>query len=96
MLGLQVRASRPAVDPVVAAEEEPTTGPRKWLVATGIALAILLVLAAILVVGYRRRRAPAVAFACAGCGKQLKSKAEMAGKKIKCPQCGSVAVVPQS
>jgi DNA-directed RNA polymerase subunit RPC12/RpoP len=73
---------------------------------------ILLILAAVLVVGYRRRGAPGppadavagraaepaatVAFACADCGKRLKSKAEMAGKKIKCPQCGSVAVVPRS
>jgi DNA-directed RNA polymerase subunit RPC12/RpoP len=116
LLELQVRASRPAADPVVASEEKPATGPRGWWGAAAIAaLAILLVLAAVLFVGYRRRGTPppsanamagqaaespsgaqAVAFACADCGKRLKSNAEMAGKKIKCPQCGSVAVVPRS
>lgn len=118
LLELQVRASRPAADPVVASEEIPTTGRRGWWAAGGIAvLAILLVLAAMLFVGYRRRGAPAstadgvagqaaelsagapaVAFACANCGKRLslRGNAELAGKKVKCPQCGSVAVVPRS
>ncbi|HTU23034.1 MAG TPA: DUF1583 domain-containing protein [Gemmataceae bacterium] len=38
--------------------------------------------------------APALSFACSSCGKHLKVRAEMAGKKIKCPQCGKTAVVP--
>jgi Protein of unknown function (DUF1583) len=29
-----------------------------------------------------------IAVTCAGCGKKLKVKGELAGKKIKCPQCG--------
>src|SRR5262245_11651807 len=31
---------------------------------------------------------------CAGCGKHLKVKAELAGKKAKCPQCGHASVIP--
>jgi phage FluMu protein Com len=37
---------------------------------------------------------PIVAIACAGCGKQLKAKAELAGKKVKCPQCGKAVAIP--
>ncbi len=32
---------------------------------------------------------------CAGCGKNLKVKAEMAGKKVKCSQCGKAVLVPE-
>ena len=35
-----------------------------------------------------------VALQCAGCGKHLKVKAELAGKKAKCPQCGQATVIP--
>ncbi len=35
-----------------------------------------------------------IAFQCPGCGKKLKTKAELAGKKIKCPECGNAVVVP--
>jgi hypothetical protein len=30
-----------------------------------------------------------IAFACSGCGKHLKVKVELAGKKVKCPHCGT-------
>jgi DNA-directed RNA polymerase subunit RPC12/RpoP len=40
--------------------------------------------------------APSVSFACAGCGKTVKARAELAGKKVKCPQCGQVIPVPPS
>jgi DNA-directed RNA polymerase subunit RPC12/RpoP len=36
-----------------------------------------------------------LAFQCLGCGKQLKTKAELAGKKIKCPECGNAVAVPR-
>jgi hypothetical protein len=39
---------------------------------------------------------PPIGFACAACGKHLKSKPELAGKKIKCPQCGQAVLVPQA
>jgi DNA-directed RNA polymerase subunit RPC12/RpoP len=37
---------------------------------------------------------PSVSFACSDCGKKLKAKAEMAGKKVKCSQCGMAVLVP--
>ncbi len=33
-------------------------------------------------------------FPCAKCAKQLQTKQEMAGKKVKCPRCGQEVVVP--
>jgi hypothetical protein len=38
--------------------------------------------------------APPLMFACPGCGHSLKVKAELAGKKGKCPKCGGVVPVP--
>jgi hypothetical protein len=38
--------------------------------------------------------APPVCFPCSGCGKKLKAAAALAGRKVKCPQCGERAVVP--
>lgn len=38
--------------------------------------------------------APALVFACADCGKKLKVKANLAGKKIKCAGCGKPTFVP--
>jgi hypothetical protein len=35
-----------------------------------------------------------VAIACAACGKKLKVKAELTGKRVKCPQCRTVMLVP--
>lgn len=34
-----------------------------------------------------------ISFRCA-CGRQLKTKEEFAGRKVKCPACGQVAIVP--
>ncbi len=36
----------------------------------------------------------AIEFRCAKCDKKLKVKDELAGKKIKCPGCGSATAVP--
>jgi outer membrane protein assembly factor BamB/DNA-directed RNA polymerase subunit RPC12/RpoP len=33
-------------------------------------------------------------FACSGCRKKLRGTPQMAGKRIRCPQCGSVLLVP--
>jgi hypothetical protein len=33
-------------------------------------------------------------FACAACGKRLKVRAELEGKRVKCPQCGEAVTVP--
>lgn len=35
-----------------------------------------------------------LALDCAGCGKHLKVKAESAGKKARCPQCGHATLIP--
>ena len=37
-----------------------------------------------------------VAFACSGCGKNLKANKAMAGKKVKCSQCGNAVLVPKA
>jgi hypothetical protein len=39
-------------------------------------------------------RAAPVAVACSGCGKRLKVRTVLAGKKVKCPQCGQAVPVP--
>jgi serine/threonine protein kinase len=35
-----------------------------------------------------------ISFPCPGCARVLKVQDELAGKKVKCPQCGRVALVP--
>jgi hypothetical protein len=35
-----------------------------------------------------------VAFACLDCGKKLMARTELAGKKVKCSQCGQAVLVP--
>jgi serine/threonine protein kinase len=46
----------------------------------------------------RPKAAPAamVSFPCARCGKNLKAKAVLAGKKVKCPQCAQALLVPEN
>lgn len=39
--------------------------------------------------------APTISLSCPDCDKSLKVKATLAGKKIKCPQCSTLAQVPQ-
>ena len=36
-----------------------------------------------------------VTFACPGCGKSIKVRDELAGKKGKCPGCGAILTVPE-
>jgi DNA-directed RNA polymerase subunit RPC12/RpoP len=38
--------------------------------------------------------APVVSFKCSECGKNLKTKAGSAGKKVKCPHCGKAVLAP--
>ncbi len=35
-----------------------------------------------------------IAFRCPGCGQSLRAKNEMAGAKVKCPQCSQAVVIP--
>jgi serine/threonine-protein kinase len=37
---------------------------------------------------------PPIPFPCPGCGKGLKARADLAGRKVKCPQCGQAVLVP--
>jgi serine/threonine protein kinase len=37
-----------------------------------------------------------IAFSCAGCGKNLKARADLAGKKVKCPGCRKAVVLPEN
>jgi predicted RNA-binding Zn-ribbon protein involved in translation (DUF1610 family) len=36
---------------------------------------------------------PAVSFTCSSCGKGLKARAALTGKKVKCPHCGQAGVL---
>ena len=36
----------------------------------------------------------AIALTCSECERDMKVKDELAGRKIKCPECGSVLMVP--
>jgi hypothetical protein len=36
----------------------------------------------------------AIAYTCPGCGKRLKVKPELVGKKVKCPSCGNATMSP--
>jgi hypothetical protein len=38
--------------------------------------------------------AAAIDFSCSGCGKNLKARAALAGKKVRCPQCGQATPIP--
>ena len=37
----------------------------------------------------------AITLTCTGCGKSYQLKNEMAGRKVRCPGCQSVQVVPE-
>jgi hypothetical protein len=37
-----------------------------------------------------------VSFPCPDCGKQLKARRELGGRKVKCPQCGRAVPVPEA
>ncbi len=40
--------------------------------------------------------APSIVFPCAGCGKNLRVRAALAGKSVKCPACGQRVLVPET
>ena len=94
LVDLRIRAPNglnvPPVDPAKA-------GSRGWLLAAGLLGAALLVgLGVCLALGRGRRGAAPLSFVCSACGKKLKAKAELAGKKVKCSGCGKVALVPKT
>jgi serine/threonine protein kinase len=87
--------------PAPLVEKQTSKG---WLAAGGLA-GLLLTLALLIPLGawVRARRssgpgatAPPVLFRCPDCGKNLRIKAESAGKQARCPQCGKAVEVPSA
>jgi hypothetical protein len=87
----------------------PAPAPRgHGLVVAGTLVALLLLASSTAVVWIRllrgRRSArpadastappPESVFACSGCGKKLKVEASLAGRRVACPQCARVTLVP--
>ena len=105
---LRVRGLSPAE---AAALPVPLEIPKRdegksWLAVTLLSSFAASLLAAAALGGalYLRRRKPAVAnkppapflsIACPTCAKALKVKAELAGKKVKCIQCGKAVLVAE-
>ncbi len=98
-----------AVEPPAAPQEPERSKSRLGLVV-GLLL-VLLLLFGLAGVWVARRRGPeddpseeapaadstqALAFSCEACGKHLKVRAELAGKKVKCPRCGQAVLVAKS
>jgi RNA polymerase sigma factor (sigma-70 family) len=93
-------------------KNEEKSSENGWLwaaefVGLGIGFALLIALGVWLLLRHSLRAAvkekpakPAtmsvVSFTCSACGKNLKAKAELAGKKVKCSQCGKVVLVPET
>ncbi len=97
------------VEPEPAAREHASSGGwlgAVIVIGVGLVVALALLSGAILFVA--RRKGPpqpdtaldalpadnAVAFICPDCGKHLKAKPALAGKKVKCIQCGKAVPVP--
>jgi predicted RNA-binding Zn-ribbon protein involved in translation (DUF1610 family) len=88
--------------------EPPATASRGWLLAMLVIGALLILGFVLSVVGwlFLRRRALTVArpaasgqtvsFVCPQCGKALKTRVALAGKKVKCVKCGKSVPVPLS
>jgi WD40 repeat protein len=99
---LPIRTVAPPPAPQVAAEAPPTSSSSSWLKIGGVIL-LMIALTGIFLFGVWRWRGgnsepektPAgLTFTCAQCGKQLRLKPEIAGKKIKCPKCGTIERAP--
>lgn len=86
------------------AGDAPPADSRLWLYVAGAAAVVLMlaVIGALALLVLRRRATPAttkaavpreanqrpLSFVCTECGKKLKVKPQLAGKKLKCPYCG--------
>jgi hypothetical protein len=91
------QAAPRAVQP--AGQADPPHSRLWW--AGVIIIAVLLAALAVFALWFlvKRRRSgeaaseAAIYFPCSGCGTKLKARAELAGKKIKCPGCGNAVEV---
>jgi RNA polymerase sigma factor (sigma-70 family) len=85
-------------------EEQPAPRSHNWILVAVLVAGILVVaFAALLLVKVMRRPTPTseepapetpISCVCKACGKKLKAKPALAGKSLKCPQCGKSVVVP--
>jgi WD40 repeat protein len=104
----QPNGSGPVAVPVQGGGAQNEASSRGWLIAVILIVMVLaLCFAAALGLWFflRQRNAPAsppaaapkklalIAFPCPGCGKNIKAKPGLTGKKIKCPRCGKVVTV---
>ena len=94
------------VDPPPPAEKH--TAFRHWrlwlasLIGAGLFFAVLIVF--FWRVQRRAKEKPAdpeaavplIAFPCPGCGKNLRARAALAGKSLKCPACGQGVLIPET
>jgi hypothetical protein len=109
LIDLRIRSGRPeSVIAVKDAELAPQSpAPPRWSLC--LTTAIVGVFAGSILGAWilRRRRgqiagkkptsesgAPAATFSCSGCGRRLTRPLDLAGKKIKCKECGAVVAVP--
>ena len=97
-----VPLSMPPVPPEIK-PGEPQQGRSFWWLLTLVAVIVMAAGGLSLQRWFRRKRlapangkvAPApVTFACPACRKNLKVRAELIGKKVKCPQCGQANILP--
>jgi phage FluMu protein Com len=104
VLDMRIRAESLADELIAAAEvDEDASG---WLVVALIVTLVLVVLGGLSFYLHRRRQAhtdaqqqpnaavASTAFVCTSCGRKLKAKPELAGRKVKCPQCRTVVELP--
>jgi hypothetical protein len=87
---------------------KPKLARNGWLAAVGIIL-LVIALSLFALWGHRRQSRHAremseqpsgtskrvLALECSGCGQDLKARADLAGKKVKCPRCGEATFVPR-
>ena len=102
LVDLRIRPPNHLTDPPpVAAVTTAKAGSKGWWIAGGL-FGLLLTVALLVGLGVwlsqdaDRGTAPVVSLTCRGCGKRLKAKAELAGKKVKCSGCGQAVVVPKA
>lgn len=92
---LSVRAD--ALTSVSAPSVAPSRGHGSLLM---VVAALVVAVAGCLVFWYLRRSSAKsvekmAAFRCPDCGKSLKARSDLAGKRVKCPHCQAAAVVPE-
>ncbi len=84
--------------------------PRRYLwLALGLFAAVFVSIGALGYYRYRGKRnsltsedteagnettTPPISFQCSGCHRKLKARPDLAGKKVRCPQCGNQVAVP--